>query len=654
MHILARELRISTYVRVRVFWLTISILSGIFSIAQTNFTHAEGPDRTRRDETRIEGTPTPARQPLTATPKLVVGPRIPVNPVGIYRHVQVTGAVDPECDNNLIIAGARVSPNESSWQGYIYRSGDGGKSWTEALVDKSSRWVSEESCAFGLDHQAYFVTGVSDTSSYGNHHEFGQMHLYRSPDGGEAWSLLKTERFMDYTKIAIDRNAGARRGNIYIFAHNLKDGLGGDLGGKPALVTLREMPNLTFSVTTMENRKSEKFATFPSGAAVLSDGTAFAVFGAGQRIEEGQKRGQTDLWIEAVFSKDGGKTLNAPVVIRSSPKIVLLSSSLAVNPATDELFVAWIESEGEGPNSPNHILMLAKSANRGLTWKVSKMETPLGQGLDVGTGVAIARNEQGVLGVLWYGRDGLSAYLGLSYDSGPMIDKVIPLTPSKTTGSDSSAFAAIDRFLMAFATGPAPKTQKNGLEEPSPSDNIRLWLKRYLQPPYESALLVDHAGAFHPVWVELANGPTELWTRKVVLERPAKNSTYPSVAGLMDITSKVLLSVSNVRYDRLGGRVGVDISVANKTANAIDPPVLVLLAGNKTKDFSTDNADNYQASSGAIWELNIPEGVLLPNHSTPARTVMLKLLTQAPERPDSMLSVPLRVYGKIGSRTAMR
>src|SRR5437667_3417882 len=111
----------------------------------------------------VKSTATSNGAPLSPQ-RFVLGPRTPVNPPNVGYHGEVMAVADPESNNNLIVCGFRANQQTgAAYEGYVYQSGDGGRTWREVLVDANSQWVSEESCAFGASNQAYFASGVSDT-----------------------------------------------------------------------------------------------------------------------------------------------------------------------------------------------------------------------------------------------------------------------------------------------------------------------------------------------------------------------------------------------------------------------------------------------------------------------------------------------------------
>src|ERR1700722_15493892 len=74
--------------------------------------------------------------------------------------------------------------------------------------------------------------------------------------------------------------------------------------------------------------------------------------------------------------------------------------------------------------------MLGISRDNGETWSVKAVRPPERDLLDVRVASAsMAVNDDGILGFMWYGANGRSAYFGVSTDGGDSIAKVITLTP---------------------------------------------------------------------------------------------------------------------------------------------------------------------------------------------------------------------------------
>jgi hypothetical protein len=520
---------------------------------------------------------------MKAEPTLTLGPRIPVNPSGAGHHLGAMAAADPESAENLIVSGGRInSRTGAGFEGYVYQSHDGGNTWTEVLVDASGQWVSEESCVFGSGHQAYFAASASNTSRGSLMHEFGELHLYRSADGGRTWGNIQTDHFMDWTSMAVDDRKGPDQGTLYIFANDFFNGQGGDLpGDRPYLMVRKELPKLSLSVASGTwNKGAKRGGIFPQGTAVLSDGTIITIGWAKKRVTGPDGKDQRILQVNSVASRDGGKTLEDAVPIWND----YLLSSLAVNKATDQLYVAFAAPlHPEEKHGTAGKLLLATSLDKGRTWKVNPITIPAGTEVGLET-PSVALGKDGALGLLWYSENRERAFFGASFDGGASLAQVVALTPDvpKPEGAQM-----LDKSIISYVYD---------FDE----SEIGICLKDQDGVPAGSTLVADKNGGFHPIWCEIANGPTELYTRTIAVSNTTDKPILPTLDGLTDVTTQCVVHVSNVRFDHLGSLIAVDVTVTNKSVEPLYGPLRIAMAPSKKLQVAADNADNGKAGEGAL------------------------------------------------------
>lgn len=570
--------------------------------------------------------------------EVAVGPRTPVSPPLSGYHGEVVVAADPESGKNLIVCGFRADQRTgAAYEGYVYQSGDSGKTWSEVLVDATSQWVSEESCAFGPNHLAYFATGVADTS-HGTP-QYGSMRLYRSSDGGRNWQIIQTGRFLDYMSLAVNTTSSSQRGVLYIFANTLDDGTGDKLIDKiPFLATRHELPELKFSITSGNFNAGEpgvKFpAKYPANSTVLNDGTVLAIFLGDREVTDRESGKKTTLFsVQLGISKDAGKTLQKIIVYESV--VPPVPTGLAVNAANGEIYICWTPRVERSEKSS---LMLGTSRDNGQSWTVKSVKAAEGGVLDVRAGTAsLACNREGVLGFMWYGKDGDRSYFGASVDGGDSIARVISLMPAS---ADSSRVRHLADDRRLFVYPPAWNAASKSFE---PLKILTLG-PNLSGVPSGNALAADRDGVFHAMWSEIANGPTTLWTRTISLQAPGIGRMTATLNGLSEISARVVTHISNVRYDRLDHLVAFDLTVTNKSQAAIPGPIVVGTVppiGQLTQ--AAGNADGTEGGGRALWGLSIQAETLDCEHSTEPRTLTFHL-TSAEE---DELDIPLQVYGKL-------
>jgi hypothetical protein len=454
-------------------------------------------------------------------------------------------------------------------------------------------------------------------------------------------------RFMDWTSMVVDTTQGPHRNTLYIFADSLTDGTGGWLYGDrlPVLAVHRELPELTFSVANgnFSSRKAgvKFWGRLPQGSAVLSDGTPITIVSGNREVSDGLSEKKTKLYsVEAVVSRDGGKSLEKTTI--DERVVDLEPTGPAVNEVTDEIYVCWTHRY---PGSVEGKLMLARSQDKGKTWNVTSVKSPEHRTLDVrGGSVSLAINKDGVLGFMWYGKNGDRVYFGASFDGGDSIAKVVQLTPDLPANMARNWQEADDRRLFVYPpawNAPARSFKPLAILVFGPSRS---------GIPFGNALIADWSGAFHPIWSELDNGSAHLWTRAISLQAPLKDASVPDLDKLTDISDRIVSHVTNVRYDHLGNLITFDVTITNKSATTIAGPILVVVTTSPKQqlELSADNADNSKLGDGAFWELRIPSEGLGCQHSTEPRTLSFHMKWNDEDFTQyKPMDIPLRIYGNV-------
>lgn len=565
---------------------------------------------------------TAARGSLPGKEHIVtVGPRTPVSLPGRGVHWGTLDLViDPDDKRRLIVCGTRYSAlQNNSVEGYLYASVDGGRSWLESLVDSRSRWVTEESCAIGPDHAAYFLAGASDTSSGRTNHKMGRTRLYRSGDGALTWTDVSEMPFLDWTSATTDFTTGPHRGRLYVFANGIADGRGAWFPPKLALVSSLDegqtFSSPAFAPAPTENARSG--GAFPNRSLVLNDGTVIAVVASWRG--DGTNRKNT---VEVVVSRDGGRTLEPPVLIaeRSTPSFYV---SLGTDPRNQNLYVSWIE-ESEGRRR----IALARSTDQGSRWVTRFV---LADDAERGTLIApgkpsVAVNHDGVVGLLWPAADGTCGRIAFSHDGGESFGEIISLGPC---GKDTSEnFKYYDSFL---------RTTAPWLEVFPRSYVAQLGISMRMLTPssFLTAMVTDSSGAFHPVWPEWYEGKQQLWTREITVGHSLAPEKA-SIDDLQEVTNSIEFEFANNRYDRATDTLFVDVILLNKGRVPITAPIRVQ-AWNLRSDFGAveiDNSDNGVRSDGAVWDCtdSVIKGTLMPGRRSRPRTLAFKLGKFVPKR----------------------
>src|SRR5713101_4758608 len=129
---------------------------------------------------------------------------------------------NPDNENNMILCGSNWDTKDNAFYGFVFSSANAGRTWRLAMADKSSVWVSEESCAYGVRGVAYFVAGASQVIDGNTHHDQGTTRIYVSHDSGRTWKLGVTTGWTDWSTSVVDTTAGQNQNRLYVFFNNLE------------------------------------------------------------------------------------------------------------------------------------------------------------------------------------------------------------------------------------------------------------------------------------------------------------------------------------------------------------------------------------------------------------------------------------------------
>jgi hypothetical protein len=586
---------------------------------------------------------TSSAQETANVPKLSLGPLTPASPPGSVFHLSLNRASTRPEGRVLMVCGQRLSSGHNTSEGFVYASYDGGKTWRETLVESSSAFSSEHSCALGEDDRAYFVAGVSNTDIGYPRHPFGRMYLYSSNDAGRTWGSPTTGPFLDWTSMTADQTHGGNRGRLYVFANLVSDGRGQWLQARPALFTSTDGGRtLTGPAIPAAPVTFKRGAAFLGDSVVLDDGTVVTIF-LGSR-SEGQgfvsatnPASNSQNYVEAVHSTDGGRTVSNPTIVGKSPNS--LKISLSVDRKTHTLYAAWRDE-----NKGRYRIMLARSTDRGNTWSSTIAIDGDAEKRAVSTGdLALAVNGEGVVGLVWPAGNGTCTRFAASVDQGRTFGTPIALNTCESVG-----ILKAENYSANLQTAPffvPPPGQKVNTEDRGVSIRLN-------RPSFErTALLVDGGGRFHPIWTEGHEGLTELWTKTVTVGESSTPSL--NIEQLSDISNLLHLRLSNNRFHLGSSTFFVDATLLNAGADRICGPVRIVASGVRS-DYGLpeiDNADNGVRGDGAIWDMTdeLEGGVIGPWSSSMPRTLAFKVKNLVEKDQGNPVVVRFKIFGNTGA-----
>jgi len=544
--------------------------------------------------------------------------------------------VDPEDPRNILICGSKWEFSRNALSGFVYRSADQGNTWRQVLEDKNSDWVSEQSCAFGPHHTAYFLSEASSVRGGEPNHHMGVSRLFISTNGGETWTDTLRMGWADWSTSTVNPITGG----LVTFYH-----YSGDSGGP-------ENYGSTIGVLTFgpdgkraggpflneEMRERNYRGVYPFAAVPLNDGTAGALY-YGRRQALG--RAAFDLGLIR-FSKSASQKSNFVRITESEPNGACFSalgdSDLTHDPKTDTLAVAFL-----GMADNKCAVILAESTDRGDSWTKNVLMTSefIGDGF---LRPSLAYGSKGELGMLWLTRTG--AWRFVTFQNGHIVGKPVELWKERGAShpSPDSMWTVISNY---------PPIELN--MDKSESD-IDITVRSQAGRIWRSKGLVALGEQFYAVGLGVWEQGQKLYA--TLVEGNSRGEyILPKVnedAGEKDVTKQVRLVFGGTQwFDPTTGVLAIDLRLVNRGETPIWTPIQVVAdeIGSQNGDVTVLNSNNGKEGPGAVWDLSgsvtgdqIPAKASMFN----AFRLLFRVHGSSPSlRTDRLLNVKARVRARV-------
>lgn len=521
--------------------------------------------------------------------------------------------------------------------------------WHTALEDKSSAWVSEQSCAMSRNGEVYFVSEASRVIDGEQHHELGTARIFVSRDGGQSWTEKAKTTWADHSVSVIDVNHAGNGSRFYTFFNRLTSESGhGDKNPAYGVVRRSSVVGM-FSFKDDANHVTEPSVddemgshhyegALPMKAIVLNDGSLLCLYYAGLNIGSDHY-----TMIGAVRTERSRLDSSEPVEIARAPAIIVqpevctISDFAAAYDGLEDLVYVAYPALIEGQCH----LVLKTSSDGGTTWS---KERDTRQPLTLSHryySPAMAFNHLGILGLMWRDEPVSDCwYFSASFDKGVTFT---PAEPLSRCFERRSAFLADANLFLRVASNSRTPSDPSGTGSSSLNPVLNLNVIDGQDHVWRNlnSLAASPDGVFHPVWIEQGNGRGQMRTASVRVGSPAEKK-IPSLqfdeSKAADITGSFsLLQGSRPHYDPNSGTLTVRIMLRNRSDKPVRIPVL-LQADALTSDSAQvqiSNADNGLVGVGAAWNLAkaIPAGTLAPGATTPPYFLIFRI-TQAGSSPE--------------------
>jgi hypothetical protein len=564
---------------------------------------------------------------------------VPITPPGggLLHWYELKG--DPEDGNNLIVCGARRDAQNDAYYGVVYFSHDGGRTWKTAFEDHGSTWVSEQSCAFGKRHAAYFISESSKVIDGQAHHDLGTTRVFMSSNAGESWVETAKTSWADYSNSTFGNPPGSAAGRLYVIYQDFSKlkGAGTRSNGLGFFTVSEDGKTVSAHQTIHGTAKGEYHGVYPTSAVTLSDGTPVALYDAG--LDSRPTNGLMRFEIGVVRFDSSGPA--PPTVIAAhSARYQMptcpasLTNSLAYDKARERLYVAYSDAAPGGC-----ALMLTHSQDGGRTWSTPQELSATEGEIHTRYFPLLAIDEAGVLGLLWRGKPEKSPdcwYFSISRN-GVKLDETVPLSPCMHEDSlreQSSAYLATV-IRQSEARQPA-------------SVEILSFRDRLLKVEFSATA----DGVFHPLWSGLGDGNGELRVARIdasQARRPvlSESSQLPDLA---EVTNNIaVLYGGEERLDHRTDSLTVDLSFRNDSLVTISAP-LYLKIEDTDSDFGKIELLNPGLPSPAPGLVDLSSflrrGSLAPHERTGVDRLIFHWIdaTDVPTRRFTMVGMKLRFF----------
>jgi hypothetical protein len=496
---------------------------------------------------------------------------------------------DLEDSNNLIICGSRWDAGQNTLQGFVYASFDGGSSWKKVFEDKNSGWVSEQSCAFGAKHKAYFVSEASKVVDGEPSHHQGTTRIFTSADAGRHWAETAHCAWADWSTSA----ASSLTGNLFTF-FNDSDTADQSKNWGSSVGLLEVSPDgrsISGPFVAPAMRELNYQGVFPSNAVVLRDRTVIALY-FGFRGSQSSK--EFDVGVERVDPSP----VPSPsfTLIASSPAgkcLGLADYSLSYNDKSNRLFVVYHDRIGDG--CP---LVLTTSDDNGKTWtKAISITGSKGEYVPM-FHPSIAAQDDGQLGLLWEGETKKWLFARAK-------NAVLTGAPVEVLDEGKGRGVTTDSLLTVFYHPGGYVPEEFGLE-PSVGLSVRTTPGRI----WRSSGLVLSGDQFHAAFVAVEGNGNILRAATISPAASGAQVSDTAVSGSGSqaiVTSQVKLLYGRAQsFDNASGILSLEVRIANRGDRPLRTPILleVKSVSSKVGKVRILNADNGLPGAGAVWDLS--------------------------------------------------
>lgn len=416
------------------------------------------------------------------------------------------------------------------------------------------------------------------------------MPVYRSDDGGRSWTLLTRLAFLDNEDLTSDRTRGQFAGRLYLYGNNNRAEkrdlwlLHSSDGGRTFVQSARTtLSDTTYSsvihggpgVVTAAGTLVLPFYLERRGATVLDRTLTLAV----ARSVDGGERISEPVPIAVVpYCMRTTQTTEGVSYVANGKITPMMAADHSSGPFRGRTYVAW------GQMFRGHCtIMAAYSDDDGRTWskpvKVSderpRVAGPPGPDAFL---PAVAVNKDGVVGVTWYDRreDPSDRRDRLRFSAS--LDGGESWSPSVPVSERPNVVSRPPRYPASASTSGGGR-RRSAARTSTITTTVRPGPRLYagwndVHGDY-AGIAVGADGRFHAFWIDNRTGVAQLYTAAVsVSARPEADAGAPR-GGLENVTPLLELQYTSSVYDAASKTLSLEYRLLNTSSDTIAPPVRI-------------------------------------------------------------------------------
>lgn len=550
-----------------------------------------------------------------------------------WGHYEVRIAAHPT-DPDVLLAASMVIPDSADqFDVIVYRSSDGGDSWTQSLDVAPGSEEGDPDLAFGPGGRAYLIEMGA-----------GEDLLHRSPDGGRSWEEPTPVEIGDRPFLAVSGAGAEHTGRVYVHSSSRTDPLDGGRGENAVAVLRTDSGGSEVVSRARLHVDGDRYVLGTGESAVLSDGTVVFLYPERQdQSDIGMFEAMTapdprvhrdpNARLRALVSRDGGESFAPARTVSNwyhrfgrgrSAMIPALAADTSSGPFRDRLYAAWTDfRSGEGK------VLLSHSEDRGRSWSDPIV-------VNRGGGPAfhpmLAVNDEGVLGVAWYDRRNSPSGLGYSVRFAASLDGGETVEPGVRVSDEAFRYSR-DDGLVTWGS----EHRSGGVH------GADVALHSFNETGgHTTGMAVDASGRFHPVWVDNRTGVSQVWTAPVTVDGEALRHGERRLSDLQDVTSRTALHVERTDYGGDPGVVTVRARLRNRSDDTIRGPLHLRLVDlwSELGEVRLEEPRDGETGPGAVISLAdaVPDGSLSPGETTD--TITIRARVESPGEPGPKMPPP--------------